>query len=117
MSCTEYELRISRQWQRLIEEAQEAAKGPLWEPINENTIRYAEWRLETPDWILPAQWPWETYDRFVFLSFFPGSAIILGVSPCPWIGRRDLEITQKRAREIMRDPAKLFVTQPTQDTV
>jgi len=101
-------MRLSKSWRSLIEAAQEAASGGLWAPVKSNTIRYAEWGIPTPDGTPSNWWPFEEYDRFVFLTFFPGSSIILGVSPAPWVGRQDREITQRLAREILEDPTKAF---------
>lgn len=109
--------RLTKSWRLLVEEVQEAATGDLWEPINHNTIRYAEWSLPTPEGIPSNWWPEETFSRFVFLTILPGSAVILGVAPAPWVGRRDQVITQKRTREILNNPAQLFVTKPTRDLV
>ena len=101
-------MRLTKSWRLLIEAAQEAAAGELWEPIKSDTLRYAEWGIPTPDGTPSNWWPFAEYDRFVFLTFFPGSSIILGVSPAPWVGRQDREITQRLAKEILEDPTKAF---------
>ncbi len=95
-----------------MELAQEAAKSGVWEPITGNTLRYSETDLPTPENLPENWWPEPTYSRHVFLTFIPGSSVILGVASSPWTGRQDTSVTQKRAREILADPAALFAKRP-----
>ena len=103
---------LSKSWRDLVRLAQEAAQSGVWEPIAGNKLRYSETDLPTPANLPERWWPWPTYNRHVFLTFVPGRSVILGVASSPWTGRQDSEITQKRAREVLADPAALFAKRP-----
>jgi hypothetical protein len=85
------------------------------------TLRYMESDLVTPDYArnpfqssvgtVPAQWPFDSYSRCVFVNLITGKpwSLLLGVSPCPWVGTRDgQKITMAKALEILADPASVF---------
>lgn len=100
---------------RLVDAMKAAVASGTWVPLPGDRIRFTR-TLDTPEWARrdyhgwpgSATWPKDTYDQLVFLTVVSGMArpwsIILGTCRAPGGGRRDQDITFKRAFEILQDP-------------
>lgn len=106
-------VRLTKKQAELVAAMRAAVESGEWERIADPigvgslVIRWKQERATPTD--LPARyWGSPTYSRLVFLTFMPGrrATVILGVSPAPWVGRRDSVISLKRAFEVLANPVK-----------
>lgn len=58
---------------------------------------------------LPPQWPGETYDRHIFLTFV-GESTIMRVCTCPWVRAQDTTPPLWLVGAILADPELAFDT-------
>lgn len=103
--------------QALLDAMKAAIDSGKWSRVPDSygyTIRYTEER-ETPDWAQKdrgwcagALYPFPTYTACVFLTLVLGGKVILGNGSAPWMGRRDQDITLKRAQEVLANPAAVW---------
>lgn len=89
---------------RLIGSMRAATESGTWRRVPNSYGYTIAWDSEERHPTHPGLVDWSgPYRALVFLTLGAGKPI-LGVSPAPWVGRRDQHITYQRAFEVLTDP-------------
>jgi hypothetical protein len=101
--------------EQIIKRAIELAGQGVWTALNRDGMPTVRWTRTqfTPDWVREgagAPYPFEDYDRHVFLTFV-GSTVVMRVASAPWVRASDSAPPLWLVEAILEDPELAFSTE------